>query len=68
MLPLDQNSAGYLKNQSSIVEGTRIARFQFIKKWIKAAIEKIVCLAITLRLMNGFYVCECLKVGFTMRY
>ena len=44
---------------SSIVEGTRLTRFHFIKKWIKTAIEKIVCLAITLRLINGFYVCEC---------
>ena len=26
---------------------------------LKTAIEKIVCLAITLRLINGFYVCEC---------
>ena len=26
---------------------------------IKTAIKKIICLAITLRLINGFYVCEC---------
>ena len=42
-----------LTKQSSVVEGTRLTRFHFIKKWIKTAIEKIVCLAITLRLING---------------
>ena len=35
---------------------------------IKTAIEKIVCLAITMRLINGFYVSECINVGGAMRY
>ena len=35
---------------------------------IKTTIKKIICLAITLRLINGFQVCKCQNVGKAMRY
>ena len=35
---------------------------------IKTTIKKIICLAITLRLINGFQVCQCQNVGKAMRY
>ena len=35
---------------------------------IKTTIKKIICLATTLRLINGFQVCKCHNVGKAMRY
>ena len=35
---------------------------------IKTTIKKIICLATTLRLINGFQVCTCQNVGKAMRY